>query len=76
MEWISVKDRLPINPEDFSGKDSPRYRVKEVIVTDGVTVFPCDFRAGHSLEFWCGFDSFYECNVTHWMPLPNPPKEE
>jgi len=32
----------------------------------------CDFAEG---QFWIK-DELYEGNVTHWMPLPDPPKEE
>ena len=27
-------------------------------------------------EFWKVKDSFYPCRVTHWMPMPHPPKGE
>ena len=64
-EWISVKDRLP-------------ERGVEVLVTDGI----------HYMVTWCEntndgvkwVDNYYTYvnvrfkEVTHWMPLPEPPK--
>lgn len=66
-EWISVEDRLPIKKTDVFA----HYKTVEVIVFDGETVFSCEFRAGNTIEFWSEFD---DINVTHWMPLPDPPK--
>ena len=64
--WISVKDRLPETGT-------------EVLVTDGL----------HTMVTWCEdtidgikwVDNYYTYvnvrfrEVTHWMPLPEPPKE-
>jgi hypothetical protein len=64
MQWISVKDRLPEVDEVYIG-------------SDGTYVFPIyylaksTFRNG-SLWSWEG-ESYPE--VTHWMPLPEPPKD-
>lgn len=60
MQWISVKDRLP-------------ERQQRVIIGNAVSKTVCE--------------AIYSCNtfrlglldqtlyVTHWMPLPEPPKE-
>lgn len=71
-EWISVKDELP---EKYA----------RVLVTDGIEVCihykqsMCNWpdELGHDL--YCG-GQYDDCNihegkVTHWMPLPTPPKE-
>ena len=66
--WVSVKDRLP---ELINGKYA-----ESVLVTDG------EFRhIAYHYGKWFFCDSgqmkepmFYK--VTHWMPLPEPPKEE
>lgn len=70
-EWISVDDRLPINTPDEMGDSN--YIVIDVIVTNGKRVWHSLFKAGNVNSFWKEFD----CNlkVTHWMPLPLPPKE-
>jgi Protein of unknown function (DUF551) len=62
-EWISVKVRMP-KIDEFPGN--------EVLTWDGE-------------EMWCRIPSFYddgtcefftfdEPEITHWMPLPEPPK--
>lgn len=67
MNWISVKERLP---ECFNqhGKD---YSSNFVLVYDvykevSITCLWNDKK-------WGEYDAFYE--VTHWMPLPEPPKK-
>ncbi len=61
-EWVRVEDRLP-------------ERRKRVLITDGTHVVEAhrDKRGG----FWTGWtmleDEFLE-DVTHWQPLPEPPK--
>ena len=64
-EWISVKDRLPELGE-------------RVICTDGYAVFE-QYRVGLSCVYgmWDrgGLKSPMQ-EVTHWMPLPQPPKGE
>lgn len=68
-KWISVKDRLP------------RDNVSVLIVSD---IFLSKIRIGSikyrsSDYFWEVIDFDYEVlinkEVTHWMPLPEPPKE-
>jgi len=64
MEWISVKDRLPDDVFDFV-----------IAYADGAMS-----TIGYSKK-----NGFYEvypikvqlciCDITHWMPLPEPPKE-
>lgn len=63
--WVSVKDRLP----NFG---------KLVIATEGTTygiAWYCSdctwmIKMGYKSESWIGR------KVTHWMPLPEPPKED
>jgi hypothetical protein len=66
--WISVKDRLPeIEGEylafGYSASDAARWVV--------VMYDPRD-------EFWyeLSSDRDWTDDITHWMPLPEPPKEE
>lgn len=74
MEWISVEDRLP---EPDSG---------EVLVwlTGGRCAFdewhmhredPTGMSTTHVLEMGLMWRDYEFEDITHWMPLPAPPKE-
>ena len=82
QEWISVYDRLPqedgaylVTANDFG--NSQRVKIRW-FAKDGETVDKYDL-AGQKYV-WYFYDS--ECgyastkSVTHWMPLPQPPKGE
>ena len=59
--WISVKDRLPDNDDD-------------VLV---VTLFRIDVAFyNRILDEWIDYIHDEHILVTHWMPLPEQPKEE
>ena len=61
QEWISVKDRLPEKEQD-------------VLVADNGFIAVWTFYGDYwedSHGWWQEFDE-----VTHWMPLPEPPKGE
>lgn len=63
-EWISVKDRLPEKGE-------------RVLCTDGHGVFEqyrIERNEIHGEWQRCGLPALLQ-RVTHWMPLPKPPKE-
>ena len=69
QEWISVDDRLPEENNDGS--------VNAVLVTDGFVQHMAYFARGE----WRFAESgeikepmWY--SITHWMPLPEPPKGE
>ena len=61
-EWISVKDRLP--------EDDKMVLVWAVTKAGRGNVN----RAYHDKTCWHGSGSM--AGVTHWMPLPKPPREE
>lgn len=65
-EWISVKDRLPENDDD-------------VLLCFNTGVMVVGFRSNYD-ELCAHIDEEYYANCktcpTHWMPLPEPPKEE
>ena len=78
QEWISVKDRLPdetgrylavkkrIAPDDFGG-DRTDIVIIRFFVDDG-------FRMPVHIPDWINKKINEE--VTHWMPIPQPPKGE
>lgn len=73
MEWISVKDRLPeyestviVNAEGF---ESEGYQPLLISRLMKITID----RNGEKLE-WDDFQNIGLVSVTHWMPLPEPPK--
>ena len=75
QEWISVKDRLPDNKEYD-------WVLAQVVEDNGFMHIPTVMEYRESKNDW--FEETYgwisEHNgaftVTHWMPLPEPPKKE
>lgn len=71
QRWISVEERLPKVEKRYNGYEYST----ELLVYDGLrrrAAYYC-----HTSGVW--YDSRYEddtFDVTHWMPLPEPPKEE
>lgn len=69
--WISVEERLPEADKRYGGYEYSA----ELLVYDGLrrrAAYYC-----HTSGVW--YDSRYEDDtfeVTHWMPLPEPPKED
>lgn len=62
--WISVKDELP----DFG---------ERVIVTDGVFVGEAYLKSNRKWTRYYGEDiGELFGNMTHWLPMPVPPKKE
>lgn len=66
-EWISVKDRLPIvscgELDDYVKDKGHRFLVT---TEDGYVEIQ---------TFWAKGQCFDYSDVTHWMPLPQPPNE-
>ena len=70
-KWVSVDDRLPITEKEAleyyeMNSEFPQFIVK---IDVGVTAAVLEFNG----KDW--FDGYATYNVTHWMPLPEPPKE-
>lgn len=64
MGWISVKLMLPKNYDGIC------------VVTDGERVYFARFYRFPRRNCWVNSSSGCMVrNVTHWMPLPEPPKE-
>ena len=65
-QWISVKDRLPDESEEYLVFSKRGYRS----VLDYSTRHK-EFNAKDTEK-----EPLHAIEVTHWMPLPEPPKEE
>lgn len=67
VSWISVKDRMP----DKNGQYLCWFGKNTIAKGAAIATY---------LEMWKSFGSLESLetypNVTHWMPLPEPPKEE
>lgn len=71
--WISVKDDLPCNyPNNIHFEFTDR-----VLATDGkINIFIAHMKKTNNEWVWYSDDNFDVSHVvTHWMPLPKPPKE-
>lgn len=67
-KWISVKERLPVK------KYRVIVRTGHNLVTTGWRSYHVDVKGG---ELWEVDEAHnYRNDVTHWMPLPQPPEEE
>lgn len=75
QEWISVDDRLPDNKEYD-------WVLAQVVEDNGFMHIPTVMEYRQSKNDWFGetygwlSDHNGVFTVTHWMPLPEPPKEE
>lgn len=76
--WISVKDRLP-EPDDGKGvywvakkKNNGQWQMKMALFCDYGYAMPIDAKTDVA---WRDFDYTKIVNVSHWMPLPEPPVE-
>ena len=70
-EWISVEDRMPINTDNilaFNGYGGVgEYDIMYYTVHSKI----------HKWAFYYDYDRSEEIvEITHWMPLPEPPKEK
>lgn len=71
MKWISVKDRLP---------NGERVLVKSISIGQCVASRCGDWKPDGTWGDWewgiLNDIVFNKNEVTHWMPLPKPPKDE
>ena len=66
QDWVSVTERLP--------EETGRYLTANKRGDDKIDVFDLWFDGG----FWYidDEDDMFDYEVTHWMPMPHPPKGE
>lgn len=62
MQWISVKDRLP--------EDDGKY----LCCTRSGAIVVVKYHHFRDTGRWRTYESVAQ-SITHWMPLPEPPKE-
>lgn len=75
QEWISVKDRLPKRPPDRVDDQGRSWFTTgiECLVYDGKNVFAAHYCFMNKC-FWYSDTLHPLKNITHWMPIPQPPK--
>ena len=83
-EWISVKDRLPDEAgtylcAEYSNQFNKHYIRVFKFTKNLYKVDSCDFKDEKGVSGFYDYDAewgySYFRNVTHWMPLPELPKE-
>lgn len=62
--WISVEERLPETRDNY------------LALTAECEIYICDFIPSVKQWWTVSCDDLYVIGITHWMPLPEPPKEE
>ena len=76
-EWIPCSERMPeMHKEQL--EDGEYYMISDsVLATDGNSVFISDYEADDDYHFGWNHDGIKcESEITHWMPLPKPYREE
>ena len=73
--WISVKDDLPYNHSDLilAYNDIPFSTRRVLVMTDINILFFC-YMKKYDNNIWI-WNCSTKDKITHWMPIPKPPKE-
>lgn len=72
-KWISVKDKKPSTKKVIDGETY--YRNVVVLTNDPTVPEKIAYYDENVIAWFQPLDFFPLMNVTHWMPLPEPPKE-
>lgn len=65
--WISVADELPPKESEYDDNSIV------VLATDGNSVYQGLYQSDEYLSGWFTHDLWALDNITHWMPMPEPP---
>lgn len=86
QEWIPVTDRLPDEHESLFAryKDTDKWRNAMFTTISDRVIVCAEYENGKRIVktantvdgVWKVKDIFHPCKVTHWMPMPHPPKGE
>ena len=61
QQWISVKDRLPEDGQDVLVFDEGTISVKSL---------------SSYTHKWHPYENGFDCEPSHWMPMPKPPEDK
>ena len=75
MEWISVEERMPEHGTDVLVLTAPGALSLGQNCVVAEYIHPRMEKSGVFINFYAGYDDKNILAVTHWMPLPEPPKE-
>ena len=86
QEWIPVTERLPDEHESLFAhyKGTDKWRDGMFMTISDLVIVLAEYENGERLVktantvdgVWKVKNFFHPCKVTHWMPLPHPPKGE
>ena len=86
QDWVSVKDRLPDEHKSLFAryKDTDKWRNAMFTTISDRVIVCAEYENGKRIVktantvdgVWKVKDIFHPCKVTHWMPMPYPPKGE
>lgn len=76
-QWISVKERMPKTVETINKNSEDEFSLSSPVLTFGKNGFAIAMveRDEHH-EIFVSLDLDAIAEVTHWMPLPEPPEDE
>ena len=86
QEWIPVTERLPDEHESLFAryKGTDKWLNAMFMTISDIVIVSAEYESGKRIVktantvdgVWKVKDIFYPCRVTHWMPMPQPPKGE
>ncbi len=66
MKWTNVKKRFPNEDGEY---------FTDILITNGKCVIQCNEHGWDKEEYYFHDGTGKVDGITHWMPLPEPPKE-